>query len=256
MKTIFDFFKGLGRIFLVFLALVVLAAMVGISLKLLAGLAIIFAISSKLKGFFGIFLRATLFIVIGYAFFSYFFPKANSNKGIIFAKIDLTLSKAISDKATVQAEYIKATWRDSASRSFLLKYDSLLRKGKVQEADSVLKEFQNKWGDHKAPATAGPAEEKKTEQIVSATGAVKTESENIKEYPVGEYTLDIKNGEESGWCHIKGCNYTFLQGQTCRFMVTYRDGAIANSWEPGSWPNKFCFKVKSLSDEKPVLKVI
>lgn len=252
MKTISDFFKGLRSIFLVFLALVLVAAMVGVDLKLLIGLTIIFAIASKFKGYFGTILRTILFIAIGYAFFSYLFPKANSDKGAVLAKIDITLSKVIGDKTAVQAEYIKSAWRDSASRSFLREYNGLLREGKVQEADSILKNFQDRWRGYKAST----AEEKKTEPDVSAIGAVKTGSDNVRDYPVGEHTLDIKNGEESGWCDIKGCNYTFLKGEACRFIVTYKDGTTANSWEPGSWPNKFCFKVKSLSDEKPVLKVI
>lgn len=74
---------------------------------------------------------------------------------------------------------------------------------------------------------------------------------------VGEHTLALKNGQESDWCSIQECHaYTFLSGNSCRFILTYEDGTTAESWGSTAWPGKYKFKVKNLSAETPVLKVI
>ena len=70
----------------------------------------------------------------------------------------------------------------------------------------------------------------------------------------GVYLIDLKEGEIGHWNSIPyGCTYNFDRGQKVRFTLIYRDGSVANSWEPGNWPSKYEFKIKNLHNEKPVL---
>lgn len=88
----------------------------------------------------------------------------------------------------------------------------------------------------------------KTSVSVSKVGGI---------FRVGEHSLALKMGEESDWCIIQSCHaYMFLENSALRVSLTFEDGSTVNSWELKKWPDKFKFKVKNLSYESPVLKVI
>jgi len=76
-------------------------------------------------------------------------------------------------------------------------------------------------------------------------------------YTVGEHQLALKNGEESDWCTIQPCHaYGFVKNPKTKVTLIYEDGTTANSWGLRKWPDKYKFKVKNLSNEMPVLRVV
>ncbi len=81
--------------------------------------------------------------------------------------------------------------------------------------------------------------------------------ESVTEYwQAGEYPLNLADGEESGWLKISGqcLSYTFTN-RKATFILTYKDGTIAHSWDGKPWPGKYTFKVKNLSKEQMSLKL-
>lgn len=73
----------------------------------------------------------------------------------------------------------------------------------------------------------------------------------ITEYNTpGTYPINLAEGQESKWIKIgPRRNYSFSNNKAT-FILKFRDGTIANSWDPGQWPDKFEFKVYNLSREQ------
>ena len=76
-------------------------------------------------------------------------------------------------------------------------------------------------------------------------------------FSVGDHVLPLQKGQESDWCAIQdGRAYTFLNNNAIRITLTFEDGSSVNSWEISKWPDKYRFKVKNLTNDFPVLRVI
>lgn len=261
-KKILEFCSKIWQTIFFAVALLLIFYYFKISLKYLPILILISAISElklfpEMKNFFRLILKISLTLIIVGIIINSYFPRVKSGLGLAVASIDQKFSSNI-DKTDV---FAKDTWeneRAEASKSFLRYYSFLLSKGKTKEAADTLTKFQRCWDMEIVKSEIDIKSIKPKNQVKKPITRVKITHEKIGGlYTVGEHVLNLKKGEESDWCTIQPCHaYTFLRGTVCRFILTYEDETTAESWGITGWPGKYKFKVKNLSDEMPILKVL
>lgn len=262
LKKILEFCSKIWQTIFLATALLLIFYYFGINLKYLPILILISAISElklfpEMKNFFRLILRISLALIIVGIIINSYFPRVKSGLGLVIVSIDQKFSSNV-DKTDV---FAKDTWeneRAEASKSFLRYYSFLLSKGKTKEAADTLTKFQRCWDMEIAKSEIDIKSIEPKNQVKNPIAHSKIANQKVGGlYTVGEHVLNLKNGEESDWCIIQPCHaYTFLRGTTCRFILIYEDGTTAESWGTTGWPGKYKFKVKSLNDEMPILKIL
>ena len=66
----------------------------------------------------------------------------------------------------------------------------------------------------------------------------------------GTYPVNLAEGQESNWIKVGPRRSFSFSNQKATFILKFRDGTIANSWDRGPWPDKYEFKVLNLSREQ------
>jgi len=262
LKKILEFCSKIWHTIFFAIALLLIFYYFEISLKYLPVLIIISAISElklfpEMEKFFRLILKISCALIIVGLIINSYFPRVKSELGLVVASVDQKFSSTI-DKTDV---FAKDTWeneRAEASKSFLRYYSFLLSKGKTKEAADTLTKFQRCWDMEIVKSGINIKSIEPKNQIKNTITRTKITHEKVGGlYTVGEYVLNLKNGEESDWCTIQPCHaYSFVKSPTAKVTLIYEDGTTANSWDSGKWPDKYKFRVKNLSDEMPILIVL
>jgi len=255
-----NLFINIGASVMVALGLILLKIFTGISIWFMVGIVLFFTvvqyfwtggkISPKSPGL--AVLLAFLFIsALGFSYWEAHYPLSYQKIVVAKARVDLTVSDLFGDKTKTKAEYMWEFQKDENGKPFLDYYNKLLAAGKTKEAYDTLSKFTKAWDMSLLEDGEEDADDSEVEKKVSDP------EEQITEYwEPGEYPLYLADGQESGWLKITGqcMSYSFV-GSKSTFILTYKDGTIAHSWDGKPWPGKFLFKVKNLSREPVVLKV-
>lgn len=266
MKKIVDFFIARKRELALFILIVIAAALSGINLGLLLVIILFFGglgvIGKSNPERLLHILEAIIVIVAISSYFVAKFPRSNSKVPYARAALDQNFSSAMPDRTQVEATDLWDTSKDSQREKFLAEYRQTLKAGDTKKAYELLEKFQSKWDMKEVAASMKAMKDSiagsKEASFNNPTQPNKTDTEKVGGiFPIGEYTLALKQGEESDWCTIENCRaYSFSKSATARVTLTYEDGTMANSWDPGKWPNKYKFKVRNLNKEMPVLQVM
>lgn len=264
MRKFFDWLKARERKPAIFILIIMASVLSGINLGFLLLLALFFGGlgiigKTNLERFLNV-LQGIVVAIFVCSFMIAWFPRTSLKREYAKARVDQIFASALPDKTQVEAIDSWDMSKDSQKDKFLAEYRQALKVGNTKLAYELLDKFQSKWDMEEVAASVKAMKD----SIAEAKGARLMVNDSITQvlnvggkYGLGEHMLALKKCEESNWCTVQEChNYTFLKGKECRFILTYEDGTVAKSWEPGAWPNKFRFRVISFSDESPVLKVI
>ncbi len=259
MKKIFS---NIGVGLLITLGLILLKIFTGISIWLMVGIVLFFTVVRYLwTGGIITAQSRTLASVLAFLFlsalgFSYWqanYPLSYQKIVVLKGRADLKASELMGDRTKTLAEYMWEFRKDENGKKFLTYYDSLLAKGDTKNAFDTMTKFTEAW-DLSLLEKNRKAE---NSQVIPERRAPDSQDNSLTEYwKAGEYPLNLTDGQESGWLKISGqcLSYTFTNSRAT-FILTYKDGTIAHSWDGKPWPGKFIFKVKNLSREPISLKL-
>jgi len=102
---------------------------------------------------------------------------------------------------------------------------------------------------HYGDAPKGLPEAQKTE-VVDETKQPVQNSEITEYNNPGTYPINLAEGQESNWIKVGPRRCFSFTNQKATFILKYRDGTIANSWDKGPWPDKYEFRIYNLSREQ------
>lgn len=261
LQKFVEFFGGIWQAICLMIALLLVWYLAGISIKYtLPVIVLFFALSEfanipKARKTLALTLKILVATVLLVSLVTVSFPRVNEKMIVTKALIDQKISHIMGDEVDANAKDRWEVKRDAASKTFFRYYESLLAKGKTQEAADTLAGFKKAWDVKKLQSQTTPPPEISV-PVAPPQQQSNTSLSSPTKIDVGNHLLNLKTGEETGWLQIP-CNQAYdFDPKEGTFTVYYSDGTVVNSWDGVKWPAKPILRVKNRSEVPITLKVM
>lgn len=260
LRKFIEFFGGIWQAICLMIALLLVWYLAGISIKYTLPVIVLFwALSEfanipKARKTLALTLKILVATVLLVSLVTVSFPRVNEKMIVVKALIDQKISHIMGDEVDANAKDRWEVKRDAASKTFFRYYDSLLAKGKTQQAADTLAGFKRHW-DLKLQSQVTPPPAISVPVAPPQPPPQQQDKNFPTKYGTGNHLLSLNADGETGWLQIP-CNQAYDFEKNCTFTVYYLDGTKVNSFDGVKWPAKPIFKVKNLSNAPIILKVI
>lgn len=207
LSKITGFFGGIWQIFCLFIALLLVWYLAGVSLKYTLPLIICFWVLSefsqtpKARKVLALILKAIVIIALIYSAMAAYFPRINGKTIIMRASIDQKISSSMGNNVDINAKDRWEATKEKKSKEFFIYYQSLLDEGKTKEAADTLARFKRIWDEewrkdeNQAKQSVPSQNASAASQPINTSSASKPIASNFSKdsiFTKGTYLINVK----------------------------------------------------------------